>query len=392
MNLTEKGLNALNQARTHFPHGYFSAAELSAKCGEKIVAATLNGVVAKGYMEKIAGTPVQYCLIDNIEELIANDEPTKKGATNEKMQAAKKAKKDEFYTSFDDINTEVMGYRKHFQNKVVFCNCNDGLDSQFLQFFLLNFDAFQLKRLVCIDYKPNGSATKYEVNGDMNGDGIITEADIVQTPLEGDGSFGSAESIAELEKCDIVCTNPPFSLFRDFMAIILKSGKQFLVISNNNAVSYKELFPYIKYNKMWLGYTVNKTLTFRMPDEYESDTIDENGVKLGKVPAISWFTNIPNKKRNEPMILTASYHTDTNRREEYPKYDNYDAIEVSKVKDIPADYMGAMGVPITFLENHCPEQFEVLGCSAYSDPNYLGVGALYVNGKKKYTRIIIKRI
>lgn len=403
MNLTEKGLNALNQARTHFPHGYFSAAELSAKCGEKIVAATLNGVVTKGYMEKIAGTPVKYCLVDNIEELIANDTETK-GANNKKLQKAKKEKHDEFYTFYQDINNELMNYRKHFKNKSVFCNCNDGLTSNFFRFFLDNFDAFQLTRLVGISYSPYSAdhkAVKYEVYDDINHDGYITEDDVVATELVGDGSFTSEESLAELEKCDIVCTNPPFSAFREYMSILFNSHKKFLVLGNNNAITYKDMFPKIRDNEMWLGCVSNKTLNFFMPDEYESDTLDKDGRKIGKVPAISWFTNIPTPRREEPLVLTATYYDDTNRKEEYPTYDNYDAIEVSKVVNIPKDYMGVMGVPITFLDKHCPEQFEVLGHTAScdtapevealrTDPVFRNRGR--VDGKEKYDRILIRRV
>lgn len=388
MNLTEKGLTALNHARTHFPNGYFSAADLTAKCGEKIVAATLNGVVSKGYMEKVAGTPVKYCLVDNIEELIANDEPTKKGGDNTNLARAKKAKNDEFYTQFSDINNEVTKYKKYFKNKSVFCNCNDGLNSQFIQFFIKNFDAFQLTRLVGISYAPNGTATKYELYDDINHDGFITEADIVTTTLEGDGSFSTPESIAELEKCDIVCTNPPFSVFREYVDLLMKYNKKFLIIGSKNAITYKEFFPLLRDNKVWIG--VNNVKHFNQPSGEVAD--------FGN---IGWFTNIPNPRREEPIPLTATYYDDKNRREEYPTYDNYEAIEVSKVVNIPNDYMGVMGVPITFLDKYCPEQFEVLGHTAScdvspqvealrTDPNFRNRGR--INGKEKYDRILIKRI
>ena len=378
MNLTEKGLNALNQARTHFPHGYFSAADLSAKCGEKIVAATLNGVVTKGYMEKMAGTPVKYCLIDNIEELIANDEPTKKGGDNTNLARAKKVKNDEFYTQFSDVNNEVTKYKKYFKGKAVFCNCNDGLNSQFMQFFLKNFDAFQLTRLVGIAYAPNGKGIKYDLYDDINHDGFITEEDFVVTELEGDGGFGTEESIAELEKCDIVCTNPPFSVFRDYVELLMKHNKKFLIVAPQGCTSYKQTFKRIVDGEMWLGY--NKVKHFLQPD----GTIKDFG-------NICWVTNMPTRGEDEMLILTATYYEDADRREPYDTYDNYEAINVDKIKNIPKDYDGVMGVPITILEQFNPLQFEIVGCNAYSDPDYYGVGALYVNGTKKYTRILIKK-
>ena len=379
MNLTEKGLNALNQARTHFPHGYFSAAELSAKCGEKIVAATLNGVVTKGYMEKMAGTPVKYCLIDNIEELIANDEPTKKGGDNTNLHKARKVKNDEFYTQFSDINDEVTKYKKYFKGKSVFCNCNDGLNSQFLHFFLKNFDAFQLTRLVGIAYTPNGKGIKYDLYDDINHDGFITEEDFVVTELEGDGAFNTDESIAELEKCDIVCTNPPFSLFRDYIDLLMKYHKQFLIIGSKNAIGYKEFFPLIMNNEVWIG--INNVKHFTQPDGTVAD--------FGN---IGWYTNIPNPRREEPIPLTATYYDDKNRKETYPHYDNYDAIVVSKVVNIPNDYFGIMGVPITFLDKYCPEQFKILGTSRYHDGNPNADDINFVNGVQKYTRLLIRRV
>jgi hypothetical protein len=175
------------------------------------------------------------------------------------------------------------------------------------------------------------------------------------------------------------------------MAVLFESGKKFIVLGNNNAITYQDIFSKIKNVEMWLGYSSNKTMTFRMPDSYESDTLNDKGVKLGKVPAISWYTNLPVLRQEEPIPLTASYYDSANRREEYPTYDNYDAIEVGKVVNIPKDYKGVMGVPITFLSKHCPEQFEIVGVMATTKVSEINMGYPYVNGKKKYARVLIKR-
>lgn len=390
MNLTEKGRVAFDYARKYFPEGWFSAAELSEKCGEKIAAATLNGIVNRGYMEKMAGTPVKFALVGDIDEL-ENEEVSK--VTNQHLIAAGKAKKDEFYTSLEDVNAELIKYKKYFKGKKVLLNCNDTEDSAFWQFFLKNFDAWQLEELVGISYVEGGHGEVITVrtDKDLNGDGFIDENDIMRATLEGEGSFDSKEGKEYLAKCDIVCTNPPFSLFRDFMAVLFESGKKFIVLGNNNAITYQDIFSKIKNVEMWLGYSSNKTMTFRMPDSYESDTLNEKGIKLGKVPAISWYTNLPVLRQEEPIPLTASYYDSANRREEYPTYDNYDAIEVGKVVNIPKDYKGVMGVPITFLSKHCPEQFEIVGVMATTKVSEINMGYPYVNGKKKYARVLIKR-
>lgn len=393
MNLTEKGRVAFDYAQKYFPTGWFSAAELSEKCGEKITAAALNGIVTRGYMEKMAGTPVKFCLVEDIEQIIKNEEESTTKVTNQHLLEAGKAKKDEFYTSLEDINAELTKYKKMFKGKKVLLNCNDTEDSAFWQFFLKNFDAWQLEELVGISYNENGHGEVITVRTDMdlNGDGFIDENDIIRTTLIGNGSFDSQESKDYLAKCDIVCTNPPFSLFRDFMAVLFESGKKFIVLGNNNAITYQEIFAKIMTDKVWLGYSSNKTMTFRMPDSYESETVNAKGVKLGKVPAISWYTNLPVSRQEEPIPLTASYYDTTNRREDYPTYDNYNAIEVGKVVNIPKDYMGVMGVPITFLSKHCPEQFEIVGLMATTKVSEINMGYPYVNGKKKYARVLIKR-
>lgn len=378
MNLTEKGRIAFDLAIQYCKENVFSAAELSNKSGVKISAATLNGIVSRGYMEKIAGSPVNFRFVDDIDELITEDKENEKGCDNTNLHKAKVIKNDEFYTQLDDIAKEVKNYKKRFSGKSVFCNCNDKPSNNFFKYFLTQFDVIGLTKLVAIEYVEGGHGIKYTVENDLNGDGIIDESDIVVEELNGDGGFGTDESIEELKKCDIVCTNPPFSVFREFIALLMKYGKKFLVIGSKNAITYKEFFPLLKENKVWIG--TGNVQNFMQPD----GTIKKFG-------NIGWFTNIPHAKRAEPLPLTATYYDDKNRREEYPKYDNYDAIEVSKVVNIPKDYEGVMGVPITFLDKYCPEQFEILKCTAYSDNTHDGAGSMYIQGNKKYARILIKR-
>lgn len=382
MELTEKGRVAFNYALQFYKNGVFSAADLSKQCGEKIAAATLNGIVSRGYMEKIAGTPVKFKFIEGIDELIAADEEGEKGCDNTNLHKAKAVKNDEFYTQLDDIAKEVKNYKKHFNGASVFCNCNDSPSNNFFKYFLTQFDILGLARLVAIEYKEGGRGIKYTVEDDVNKDGIIDESDIIVEELNGDGGFGTEESIEELKKCDIVCTNPPFSVFRDFIALLMEYGKKFLIIGSKNAITYKEFFPLLKENKVWIG--TGNVQNFVQPD----GTIKKFG-------NIGWFTNLPHAKRAEPLPLTATYYDDKNRREEYPKYDNYDAIEVGKVVDIPKDYEGVMGVPITFLDKYCPEQFEILGCSyQYGDCGVHYDGMSWnglINGQDKYKRLFIKR-
>lgn len=378
MNLTEKGRIAFDLAIQYCKENVFSATELSNKSGVKISAATLNGIVSRGYMEKIAGSPVKFRFVDDIDELITEDKENKKGCDNTNLHKAKVIKNDEFYTQLDDIAKEVKNYKKRFSGKSVFCNCNDKPSNNFFKYFLTQFDVIGLTKLVAIEYVEGGHGIKYTVENDLNGDGIIDESDIVVEELNGDGGFGTDESIEELKKCDIVCTNPPFSVFREFIALLMEYGKKFLVIGSKNAITYKEFFPLLKENKVWIG--TGNVQNFMQPD----GTIKKFG-------NIGWFTNIPHAKRAEPLPLTATYYDDKNRREEYSKYDNYDAIEVSKVVNIPKDYEGVMGVPITFLDKYCPEQFEILKCTAYSDNMHDGAGSMYIQGHKKYARILIKR-
>ena len=309
--------------------------------------------------------------------------------TNANLHEAKKAKNDEFYTRYEDIENEVMKYRRSFKGKVVYLPCDDPAEkkSEFWTFFVDNFDAFGLKKLIATHYDEDGKAYKIWIDGDTSGDGYIDDSDALQEDLIGNGDFRSPECTAILNECDIVCTNPPFSMFREFVDWIFTAKKQFLIIGNNNAIAYKEIFPLIKDNQMWVGYTANKTCIFRVGEGYAFDeriTKQINdGNYYGKVPAITWFTNLPNTKRNEEMVLTASYYANPDA---YPHYDNYDGINVNRLTQIPKDYEGAMGVPITIIDSYNPEQFEIIKFRKGDDGK-----DLRINGKELYTRILIRR-
>lgn len=320
-------------------------------------------------------------------------------AKNNNLNTAKTAKNDEFYTQLSDIENELKYYRKHFENKVIYCNCDDARESNFFKFFSMNFEFLGLKKLIATGYKENGKGVKLIYTGDKNGNRYPDFDEIEVTELEGNGDFRSPECIELLKESDIVVTNPPFSLFREYVAQLVEYNKKFLILGNNNAITYKEIFPLIKENKLWLGICSNKTMEFRLCDSYEKFNRIENGVKFGKVPAISWFTNLEHNRRNQPMDLYMKYSN-----EYFPKYDNYDAIEVSKTCDIPMDFDGIMGVPITFLDKYCPEQFEIIGLCAdkrndiecfikaseyYLDEKHKKFVGLVVNGKATYARILI---
>lgn len=324
---------------------------------------------------------------------------------NASLRAANKAKKDEFYTQLTDIEKELKHYKEHFKDKIVFCNCDDPEYSNFWEYFRLNFKHLGLKKLIATHYEPGRASYKLELVEDRNSDGKIDNLDIVKTPLKGDGDFRSEECIEILKEADIVVTNPPFSLFREYVAQLMRYEKKFLIIGNVNAVTYKEFFPLLKNNKVWVGFSFNKTMEFCIPDSYVSNKKDDNGRKISKVPSIAWYTNLDICKRHEDLILYKHYLPEL-----YPKYDNYDAINVSKVSDIPCDYAGIMGVPITFLDKFNPEQFEILGitCRGYS-PKYRtklyakeefenandlnGSGCILVDGKPKmvYGRLLIRK-
>lgn len=351
-------------------------------------------------------------------------------AGNKNLHAANRAKKDEFYTQLADIEKELFHYRAHFNGKVVFCNCDDPYESNFFKYFALHFNELGLKKLIATCYDgspitgdelpllfeideeimPKKVAYKVEITEipDMNGDGAIDLGDVrillqsdknVLTKLNGNGDFRSPECVALLKEADIVVTNPPFSLFREYVAQLVMYEKKFLIIGNVNAITYKECFKLVMKNQMWLGPSITSgDRAFNVPDDYPLSAagcgIDGNGRKFIRVKGVRWFTNLDHNKRHEPLILWKNYTA-----EEYPKYDNYDAINVDKTADIPVDYDGVMGVPITFLDKYCPEQFEILDARDFTDnvklqnKNYGLIkdadGA--INGKPKYARILIRK-
>lgn len=295
-------------------------------------------------------------------------------AKNKNMHEAKINKNDEFYTMLTDIEKEVHQYKDHFKDKVVYLNCDDPEWSNFFRFFASNFDWFELKKLISTHYRDDAPTYKLVLEHALTPktDGTFEE-DINQfkTPLTQNGDFRSPECIELLEEADIVVTNPPFSLFREYIGQLIEYDKQFLVIGNMNALTYKEIFPLIKDNKIWLG--INSVKEFLIP----------NG-EIQKFGNIFWFTNLQHAKRNEKLFLFRNYTP-----EKYPKYDNYDAINVNKVVDIPMDYDGEMGVPITFIDKYNPEQFEILGLTGVDIS--LEKGRPYVNGNRLYARVVIKR-
>ena len=333
---------------------------------------------------------------------------------NKNLTSAKRAKNDEFYTQFGDIQKEIEAYLEYnpdvFRGKVVYCNCDDPYESNFFRYFVLNFNKLGLKQLITTSYKPSPIAnTQLELFGDnkslkkpkgrpkatanrfiinethdIDGDGEFNLKDVAKqlkankqnewTPLEGDGDFRSNECINLLKQSDIVVTNPPFSLFREYVKQLVDYNKQFVIIGSMNAITYKDVFPNIKENKMWLGATnFNIGMYFQVPDGFVyADSYkferEQNGVKVNRVPGVCWFTNLDHGRRHQPLPLMTmeenlkfSKHKNIKGKKKYDEYDNYDAIEVPFTNAIPSDYDGVMGVPITFLDKYSPEQFEIIG-------------------------------
>lgn len=292
-----------------------------------------------------------------------------KESKNSSLARARDAKQDEFYTQLSDIEKELKHYKSHFKNKIVYCNCDDPRVSGFFHYFSYNFERLGLKKLIATCYKSQerdlfssndcDEAIMLEYTGDKNNSNIPDPEEIGIVKLKGDGDFRSKESIKLLSEADIVVTNPPFSLFREFINLLLDNNKKFLIVGTQNAISYRDVFPHIKENKVWLGYN-NGDMSFKVPDYYESREtrfwVDESGQKWRSLGNACWFTNLDISKRHEELILYRTYN-----KNDYPNYDNYDAIEVSSIKDIPCDYDKVMGVPITFLDKHNPDQFEILG-------------------------------
>ena len=307
---------------------------------------------------------------------------------NINLHASRSAKADEFYTQISFIENELKHYKQHFFGKTVFCNCDDPEWSNFWKYFRLNFYELGLKKLISTHYEEDKPSYRMDIVSNDSGEqcGI---PDYVKTPLTQNGDFRSPECIEILKEADIVITNPPFSLFREYVAQLMEYGKEFIIVGNQNAITYREILPLIMENKVWLGYNSGH-FWFRVPDYYEEKKtdfkIDEDGVKWRRMGNICWFTNIDIEKRHEEMILFHNYTP-----EKYPKYDNYDAIEVSRTAEIPCDYYGVMGVPITFMDKHNPDQFEILGDSRYHDGQTFSDDINVINGKTLYRRLLIRR-
>jgi hypothetical protein len=361
---------------------------------------------------------------------------------NTNLHKANKAKKDEFYTQLVDIEKELKHYKEQFRDKVVYCNCDDPFESNFFKYFASNFNALGLKRLIATSYKPSPiantelvlqqslfpgyqdkivrkpteskgrpkvTANKFIINevSDLDGDGAFDLRDIAEQlkanknnewlPLKSEGDFRSKESIELLKQADIVVTNPPFSLFREYVAQLVEYNKKFLIIGDQNAVSYKEVFRFVRENKLWLGYDNGGTKWFQVPMDYNIPTETrkkiENGIKYFSMGRVVWFTNLDTVKRQQEIILYKKYSEN-----EYPEYDNYKAINVNKVSDIPMDYKGAMGVPITFLDKYNPNQFEIISSNnirksdniPFKEHGLIKDKDGAINGKPVFVRIVIK--
>ena len=323
---------------------------------------------------------------------------------NSNLHGAKNAKNDEFYTQLSDIEKELCHYKEHFRNKIVLCNCNDAIHGNFAKYFSLNFEFLGLKKLICTSYgdgDENGKVCIY--TGDKNGNNVPDIEEWEQYELNGKGDFRSEMCVELLKEADIVVTNPPFSLFREFIALLMQYDKKFLIIGNMNAITYKEVFPLIKDNQIWAGCKcfgggmnmIQPEDTF-VESKTKSFTINDKGEIIKNIMGVIWFTNLDHQKRHEPLDLYKKYSP-----EEFPKYDNYDAIEVSKTCDIPLDYDGVMGVPITFLDKYCPEQFEIIWTTDRGGDGELedlkvkdfdkSLDSAWVNGRKVYKSIFIKQ-
>lgn len=371
------------------------------------------------------------------EVLYQNKEAETTVAGNQNLNSAKTARKDEFYTQLTDIEKELRYYKKHFKGKTVLCNCDDPYESNFFRYFVMNFNYLGLKKLIATCYTGSPIAGRQlsffdaeegEPNRpykavvttvhDTTGDGGIDMFDVAElfrngenelTELDGDGDFRSEECLALLDEADIVVTNPPFSLFREYVGTLMDHEKHFIIIGNVNAVKYKEVFPLFMQNKLWLGASIHSgDRKFYVPDDYPLEAAgcgvdEETGRKYIRVKGVRWFTNLDIRQRHEELILVKRYNPEIN-----PKFDNYNAIEVSKTADIPCDYSGIMGVPLTFFDKYSPDQFEVIwqasGNTRASAPKEilakLGYiqskedrgGCCLINGKRCYDRVFIRNL
>jgi hypothetical protein len=319
-----------------------------------------------------------------------------KQSSNSNLHKAKNNKKDEFYTQLSDIENEMRHYKDHFKNKVVYCNCDDPRVSNFFHYFSYNFEHLGLKKLIATCYKNQDAdlfstneseqAVYLEYTGDKNGNRVPDAEEIGVKPLKGDGDFRSAESIELLKQADIVVTNPPFSLFREYVAQLIANEKKFVIVGHQNAIGYRDIFKLIKDNKLWLGYGFKGGAGHFINTQYE-DYASAGDHKSGmiRVSGVHWFTNLDIDKRHEDLILHKKYTP-----EEYPKYENFDAINVNKTKDIPCDYKGFIGVPLTFMDKYNPDQFEVIGLGIANLGLEIGVEK-YKLEHKKFRKEIQKR-
>lgn len=305
---------------------------------------------------------------------------------NATLKKAKLDKKYEFYTQLTDIEKELKYYKEFFKGKTIFCNCDDPEWSNFWKYFELNFNHLGIKKLISTHYEYDKPSYKLEIVGDITGDGKVDNKDIIRTPLKQNGDFRSPEAIEILKEADIVITNPPFGLFREYVAQLDKYNKDFIIIGNTNALTYKEVFKLFKDDKIRTGYTnFNVGMFFIVPDSYEKYTKMIDGKKLARVSTSCWFTSLPVKKHNESLICYKTY--DDNY---YHKFENYDAINVDTYTDIPMDYDGAMGVPVTFLDKYNPEQFEIIGLGISNSGIEVGVQP-YKPEHKEYRKKVQKR-
>jgi len=323
-----------------------------------------------------------------------------KKSLNKSLHKANVAKNDDFYTQITDIEKELGHYKEHFKDKIVFCNCDDPEDSHFWNYFSLNFEHLKLKKLIATHFEIEKPSYKLELIKDINKDGKINKLDTLKTKLKQNGDFRSPECIEILKEADIIVTNPPFSLFREYVAQLIEYDKKFLIIGNQNALTNKDVFELIKKNKIWLGIDNGGTKWFKVPKHYDITTESrkkvENGKKFFSMGSIVWLTNLDNKKRHENIILYKKYSP-----KDYPKYKNYNAINIDKVSEIPIDYKEIMGVPLTFLDKYNPDQFEIIGQthsgdkskeveSLRKDQEHRHRGIVEGEDKEKYVRILIK--
>ena len=315
-----------------------------------------------------------------------------KATKNSNLNKAGIAKEDEFYTKITDIEKELRHYRDYLRDKVVFCNCDDPETSNFWLYFRLNFYELGLKKLISTHFEADKPSYKLEIVS-TDKDAQLGLPEYIKTPLKQNGDFRSPECIEILKEADVVITNPPFSLFREYVAQLVEYNKKFIIIGRETAITYKEIFTLLRDGIVWLGYN-NGDMEFLVPDYYEPRETryrEENGQKYRSLGNIIWLTNIDIPKRHDDIIVYKSYSP-----EEYQKYDNYDAININKIADIPADYDGVMGVPITLFHKHNPEQFEIIGLLAGNIkglagiPSKSGKDGPYINGKLKFGRILVR--